>query len=97
MNKRQRKKQFKKRYGYNPPKFKTNDVSALIELATTLRDNVVDAINKFMKLANSLVENIKTMPEGEFQEKLNGFTPDQAVMAKLIRYGRKNKVGDQTD
>jgi hypothetical protein len=95
MNKRQRKKQFKKKYGYNPLKF--GYAIQLTEQLSNAMKTMSDAVKKIVEQWDKLIENIKTMPEGEFQEKLNGLTPDQAAMAKLIRYGRKNKVGDETD
>lgn len=94
MNARQRKKQFKKLYGYNPSKsIKREEIINAFELMGRTIDMAVVAINKFFEAANNVVKNIKEMPEDEFNDKLehSDLTNDQIAMAKLIRYGREKK------
>lgn len=92
MNKRQRKKQFKKRYGYNPPR-SIDAVSFTEQLSSSIKA-MPDAIKRCAEDINKFVKNIKTMPEEKFQEKLGRLTLEQAIVAKYIRYSGNKGVRD---
>ncbi len=95
MNKRQWKKKYKKQHGCNPPTAKQvnswmhtipGSISALVK-------GFEKAFTEIRKSIDSAIEQIKTMPEEEFEEKLHELTPEQREMAMKIRYGRKG--GDE--
>ena len=90
MNKRQAKKAFKKKYGYNPPV--TNGSPP--HWRTTLLKKVLPAACEGIKRG---LEAIRTMPEEEFKNRIiegqraGDVSPQQAAMAYLIRITGKRK------
>lgn len=90
MNKRQAKKAFKKKYGYNPPV--TNRSRAA--LVNHFIKKVFPAVWKGIKKG---FEVIRTMPEEEFKNRImegqraGSLSPQQAAMAYLIRFTGKGR------
>lgn len=90
MNKRQAKKAFRKRYGYNPPV--TNRSRAV--LVNHFIKKVLPAIREGIKKG---FEVIRTMPEEEFENRIiegqraGAISPQQAAMAYLIRLTGKGR------
>lgn len=101
MNKRQAKKAFKKKYGYNPPKndyiaeFNNIDFAAVGEaLAAGLKAGLERACEVLQEMARKVGafladfrERIQTMPEEEFNAWLESGELDdqQKALLKLIR------------
>lgn len=90
MNKRQAKKAFKKKYGYNPSV--TNGSPAV--LVNHFIKKVIPAICEGIKKG---FEAIRTMPEEEFENRIvegkraGAISPQQAAMAYLIRLTGKGR------
>lgn len=90
MNKRQAKKAFKKKCGYNPPV--TNGSPAV--LVNHFIKNVLPAVCEGIKRG---IEAIRTMPEEEFKNRIiegqraGDVSPQQTAMAYLIRITGKRK------
>ena len=90
MNKRQRKKNYKKEYGVNPPTEKQIQVMD----SSQLMRNIVNAVGDFLKSVQKVFENIQTMPDTEFEEKLLRLTSEQQTLALKIRNkGRETENG----
>ena len=89
MNQRQRKKKFKKEYGFNPlSKRKIKKWN----MFTTAVENLKNVLSKFIKqlgqVSSILEERIRSMPEEEFEKKLQELTLEQQVLAIRIRRGQ---------
>ena len=80
MNKRQRKKKYKKECGYNPPSKK---------VIGNIVNSMIDTVNCALKATMDFVEELKSMPEDEFEEKCSLLTLDQQALAKKIRNNGK--------
>ena len=81
MNQRQRKKNYKKKHGVNPPTEKQIESTDILQLMR----NVANAVKDFLKSVQKVFKNIQTMPNTEFEEKLCQFTPEQQSLALKIR------------
>ena len=106
MNRRQKKKAYKKRYGHNPPKtdvqYNGKEYARLI--ARTLED-IKDGVNAaigiiqnwvadFTKIAAKTITKIQTMPEEEFNRILD--TADLGEEAKEMARRIREKGGIKT-
>lgn len=110
MNKRQAKKAYKKKHGFNPPKdkeyatFLDNFVfpaaAAYREYVNRIVDDftreikraipaITAAINAAIDTAKEAIENIKTMPEEDFNRLLESESLDEGAKA-LARQIRRN-------
>ena len=103
MNRRQKKKAYKKRYGHNPPTkdylYKAYGVDTAVvadRMAETFR-NVFTAVKKAIEVAaknitvalEKIKENIQTMSEAEYAEFLEELTPEAKDWAVAIRMAAK--------
>ena len=93
MRARQRKKNYKKIHGFNPPKtldciFDTNSIA---EVAGKMVPVFKKWVNSLFETIKNMEKNIKEMSEEEFNEKILCWelTTEQISIAKMIRYGRK--------
>lgn len=93
MNKRQWKKRYKKLHGCNPPTVK--QVKNWIDVLQNAIGRLQDIFCKFPELIAKATDNIKTMPEEEFNEKLQLLTPEQQELALKIRYKRKGQIRNE--
>lgn len=109
MNKRQKKKAYKKRYGHNPPTksyfYKAYGVDmevvadGMVEAfskAITAVKEVIEAVAKNITTAwEKTKESIKTMTDEEYAEFLEELTPEQRGWAAAIRMGvKKDDTGN---
>lgn len=103
MNKRQKKKAFKKKFGYNPRitdvqnnyrylekrlKKAINSMGEAMRNAIPIIKNAIDSIRR---LSHEVTEHIKTMPEEDFNNILDSPELDESVKAwaKQIRKNGK--------
>ena len=110
MNKRQAKKAYKKKYGFNPPKdkqyaafldnFAFPVAAAYREYVNRIADGFAEAIKRVIPTITEMVntaidtvkeaiENIKTMPEEDFNRLLESSDLDEGAKA-LARQIRRN-------
>lgn len=100
MNRRQKKKAYKKKYGHNPLKTEVKyygkewgrtkeTVAESIRAAIPIIRNTLE---KFARATRETAERIKTMPEDEFLRFLDNpeLTEDAKAMARKIRRNGKN-------
>ena len=87
MNKRQKKKNFKKKYGYNPPSKKQikRTVYSLAETVKKICDSVKGMANKLFLAVSDTTNKIRNMSEEEFEEAFSKATPQQQEMMKRVR------------
>ena len=105
MNRRQKKKAYKKKYGHNPPKTEAKYYSKewdriIARTAEGIRAAITvicDTLEKFARVTRETTERIKTMPEDEFLRLLNNLelTEGAKTMARQIR--RNGQYGLHTD
>jgi len=94
MNKRQYKKAFKKKYGYNPVDKKKTVRKAIKEIKTTLElfNKTIRKMPKIISRAiGTLTEQIQTMSDEEFLKKLDELSVEQKNIAWKIRTRGKHK------
>lgn len=97
MNKRQAKKAYKKKYGHNPPKSKAKYLyevaaKAVEGIAAGIKQiipAITEVVNAVAKAATEAIENIKTMPEEDFNRLLESSDLDEGSKA-LARQIRSN-------
>lgn len=89
MNKRQWKKKYKKEHGYNPPTSKK--YVALVEYVAALARNIMVCFDDVKRAIELGMENIKTMPEAEFNERLKNLDVEQQAIALKIRNSAKEE------
>lgn len=106
MNRRQKKKAYKKKYGHNPPKTEAKyygkEWSRIIArtmetVAEGIRAAIPvirDTLENFARITRETTERIKTMPEDEFLRFLDNpeLTEDAKAMAWRIRSNRQNGI-----
>jgi hypothetical protein len=87
MNKRQKKKQFKKRYGINPDKA----VTLFMENWPSIIDKVKSITETMVKIIKEFPDKLRNMPEEEFNSIINGpdITIEQKALAIRIRKGTR--------
>lgn len=100
MNKRQRKKKYKKEHGCNPPSSKqiakrTDALSIAMKRNCDIICNVYAEIKRicndvFVEVKRGM-DVIQNMPEDEFEEKILKLTPEQQELARKIRGKRKEQ------
>lgn len=101
MNRRQKKKAYKKKYGHNPPtgsyiyQAYGIDMQSVAEAMGNGIRMACEAIVAFTKNITSawesMKEHIQTMTEEEYAEFVEELTPEQKGWAELIRMGAKRK------
>lgn len=89
MNKRQWKKNYKKEHGCNPPsKRQVGGWSkSLGEAINSIVNGIKDMAERVFREMKNFAEELRTMPENEFEEKLQKLTPEQQELARKIRGG----------
>ena len=99
MNRRQKKKAYKKKYGHNPPKTEAKyygkewgriiarTMEAAAESIRATIPVIRDTLEKFARATRETTESIKTMPEDEFLRFLDNpeLTEGAKAMARQIR------------
>lgn len=109
MNKRQAKKAYKKKYGHNPPKTEMQYYSKEWgRIATKVMEGITEGIKQIipaitemvsvaMEATKEAIENIKTMPEEDFNRILESSDLDKRtkILARQIRSAGQNEL--QTD
>ena len=98
MNRRQKKKAYKKKYGHNPPKTEAKYYGkewgrimarTMETVAQSIRAAIPvirDTLEKFARATRETTERIKTMPEDEFLRFLDNLETEGAkAMARQIR------------
>lgn len=108
MNRRQKKKAYKKKYGHNPPKTEAKyygkewgriiarTMETVAEGIRAAIPVIRDSLEKFARATRETTERIKTMPEDEFLRFLDNLETEGAkAMARQIR--RNGQYGLHTD
>ena len=108
MNRRQKKKAYKKKYGHNPPKTEVKyygkewgriiarTMETVAESIRAAIPVIRDSLEKFARATRETTERIKTMPEDEFLRFLDNLETEGAkAMARQIR--RNGQYGLHTD
>lgn len=100
MNRRQKKKAYKKKYGHNPPKSEAKylyeiGAKAVEGIAAGIKQIVpaiTAAVNAARAAAKEAIENIKTMPEEDFNRLLESSDLDEGSkkLARRIRSNAQN-------
>lgn len=101
MNKRQAKKAYKKKYGHNPPK---SEAKYLYEVAAKAVEGIAAGIKQIMTAitaavsaamaaAKEAIENIKTMPEEDFNRLLESSDLDEGTKEMVRRIRRTGQNG----
>lgn len=100
MNRRQKKKAYKKKYGHNPPKTEVKyygkewgrTMKTVAESIRAAIPIIRDTLEKFARAIRETTERIKTMPEDEFLRFLDNpeLTEDAKAMARKIRRNGQN-------
>ena len=98
MNRRQKKKAYKKKYGHNPPKTEAKyygkewgrimarTMETVAESIRAAIPVIRDTLEKFARATRETTERIKTMPEDEFLRFLDNLETEGAkAMARQIR------------
>ena len=99
MNRRQKKKAYKKKYGHNPPKTEVKyygkergriiakTMETVAEVIRAAIPVIRDTLEKFARATTETAERIKTMPEDEFLRFLDNpeLTEGAKAMARQIR------------
>ena len=98
MNRRQKKKAYKKKYGHNPPKTEAKyygkewgrimarTMETVAESIRAAIPVIRDTLEKFARATRETTESIKTMPEDEFLRFLDNLETEGAkAMARQIR------------
>ena len=90
MNKRQKKKNYKKVYSHNPP---TNEVKIRQRRIEETEKNLIKIAKKREKritfLEKDLTSKIQRMEKQEYEKVLRALTPEQQVLVRNMRYRRK--------
>lgn len=101
MNKRQAKKAYKKKYGHNPPKTEVQynhkewgriaakAAEGIAEGIKRIVPAITEMVSAAMAAAKEAIENIKTMPEEDFNRLLENSDLDEGTKA-LARQIRRN-------
>lgn len=101
MNRRQKKKAYKKKYGHNPPKTEvqyhykewgriiSRAMDGIVETISALVPALKKAIYNIASMTAEAIENIKTMPEEDFNRLLESESLDEGAKA-LARQIRRN-------
>ena len=109
MNRRQKKKAYKKKYGHNPPKTEVKyygkewgriiarTMETVAEGIRAAIPVIRDTLENFARITRETTERIKTMPEDEFLRFLDNpeITEGAKAMARQIR--RNGQNGLHTD
>lgn len=96
MNRRQKKKAYKKKYGHNPPKTEVKyygkEWGRTAESIRAAIPIIRNTLEKFARATRETAERIKTMQEDEFLRFLDNpeLTEDAKVMARKIRKNGQN-------
>ena len=104
MNRRQKKKAYKKKYGYNPPKTEVkyhrkkwgklmNGMAEAIRAAIPVVRKIIE---NMARLAQEITTRIQTMPEEEFNSLLENSDIDESTKALARQIRRKEQNGLRT-
>lgn len=110
MNKRQKKKAYKKRYGHNPPKIHRKHhytdwgkmvakaAESVMEPLQTMALLISEMAGNLNRIAKEFTERIQTMPEGEFNRILEreDLDAETKALAWQIRrnWNEQSSIGD---
>lgn len=109
MNRRQKKKAYKKKYGHNPPKTEvryhskewgrivSRAMDEIAEAISGLVPAIKKAIDSLANMAAEAIENIKTMPEEDFNRLLENSDLDEGTKEMARRIRRNGQYGLHTD
>ena len=89
MKKRQRKKNYKKVHGHNPPttfKRLRKGIKQIGKASESILKQGEKALKRICWIAKNLEEHVKNMPEEEFQRVIKELTSKQREQIKKIRY-----------
>lgn len=105
MNRRQKKKAYKKKYGHNPPKTEAKyhsrywgkvaakqvaaSMEAIGEVVRALVPAIQEALNTFCRITKEAIEHIKTMPEEDFNRFLESEEVDERAKALARQIRRR--------
>lgn len=70
---------------FNKPR---SDIETVNDLDGNVVNGVVDMVNCMFATIKDFIEELKTMPEDEFEQKISQLTLEQQALARKIR-GRK--------
>lgn len=87
MNRRQKKKNFKKIHGYNPPSKRQikRAMYSLAEAIKTIHDSIKSIANKLFLAVADTTNKIRNMSKEEFEEAFSKATPQQQEKMKKVR------------
>lgn len=88
MNKRQWKKQYKKTHGCNP---KIVEHSFSFFVLKGIISKIKNVAYDFLQVLVKLINDIKSMSDAEFEEKLQLFTAEEREIVIKIRNSKRNK------
>ena len=99
MNRRQKKKAYKKKYGYNPPKseikyhykYLAKAAKKIAEIAVKTIELMAKEVSRLLSEIPKAMERMRTMPEDEFNRILeeSGIDEEAKRVARRIRYGKE--------
>lgn len=104
MNRRQKKKAYKKKYGHNPPKTEAKyygkewgkivarAMDGIVEATRAIITEIRKAVEDMARLARETVTRIQTMPEEDFNSFLENSDMDESTkeLARKIRRNGEN-------
>lgn len=104
MNRRQKKKAYKKKYGHNPPKTEAKyygkewgkivarAMDGIVEATRAVITEIRKAVEDMARLARETVTRIQTMPEEDFNSFLENSDMDESTkeLARKIRRNGEN-------
>lgn len=108
MNRRQKKKAYKKKYGHNPPKTEvqyhykewgriiSKAMDGIAEAISGLVPALKKAIDSIAEASAAAIENIKTMPEEDFSRLLESSDLDKEAKALARRIRSNGQYGLHT-
>ena len=108
MNRRQKKKAYKKKYGHNPPKTEiqyhykewgkiiSRAADGIAEAISGLVPALKKAIDSIAAMTAEAIENIKTMPEEDFNRLLENSDLDEGAKALARKIRRNGQNGLHT-
>ena len=93
MKKRQKKKNYKKKYGHNPYttlKRLQKGIKQMRKANESLLKRSIKTAKRVRWMTKDLVSRIEEMPEDEFQRTLKKLSLEQQALARMMRYKRKH-------
>lgn len=108
MNRRQKKKAYKKKYGHNQPKTEVKyygkewgriiarAMETVVDAMRAAIPVIRDTLENFARITQETAERIKTMPEEDFYRLLENLNLDEEAKAMAWRIRRNGKNGLHT-